>query len=150
MSCSPLSSVPPTINERSMPASHSRGIELHDARLEGIDQVGHDIVVRLRAFVHDDWSSDALAGQWHPVELRLRNATIVRSDTGDGIVLHGDLEIDGKRIENVLPLPIQRSGALVLTLTGLALTVILRAEGVEAETVGPGSSREEGTEGTRP
>jgi hypothetical protein len=128
-----------------MATPDSRGIELHDARLGGIDQVGPDVVVRLRAFVHDDATGESAAGQWHPVELCLHNATVERAESGEGVVLDGDLEIDGKRIENLLPLPFQRSGALVLTLTGVALTVIVRAQSVQAQIVGPGSSREEGT-----
>jgi len=103
------------------------------------------VVVRLRAFVHDDATSDFSAGQWYPIELRLRNATIVHSDAGDGIVLDGDFEMDGKRIENLLPLPFERIGDVVLTLTGSGLLVIVRAEGVQARIVGPGSSREAGT-----
>jgi hypothetical protein len=140
-----IPSVPPTMAERNMPAPNSRGIEFHDARLEGIDQIGLDVVVRLRAFVHDHVTSESFAGQWHPVELRLRNATVVRSETGDAIVLDGDLEIDKKRVENVLPLPFEHAGAVVLSLTGAALAVIVSADGVEAKIVGPGSSREEGT-----
>jgi hypothetical protein len=95
-------SVPPTMAARNMTDSDSRGIELHDARLEGIDEDGPDVVLRLCAFVHDDdVTSESFAGQWHPVELRLRSATVVRSETGEGIVLDGDIEIDGKRIENL-------------------------------------------------
>ena len=121
-----------------MAAPDSRGIELHDARLQGIDRAGPDVLLRLRAFVHDDRSSDSFAGQWHPVELRLRNATVERSETGEGIVLDGDLEIGGKRTENLLPLPFEPTGAVVLTLTGFALKVIVRAESAKAEIVGPG------------
>ncbi len=131
--------------ERNMADFDSRAIELHDARLEGIDQVGPDVVLRLRAFVHDAVTSGSLAGQWHLVDLRLHNATVERSEAGDGIVLDGDLQMEGKRIENLLPVPFARRGDVVLTLTGSALLVIVYAGGVQAEIFGPESSREEGT-----
>jgi hypothetical protein len=58
------------------------------------------------------------AGEWQPVELRLRDATIELSERGDGWILDGRARVDAHHFDNMLPLPFRRGGAVTLVLRG--------------------------------
>jgi hypothetical protein len=108
-------------------SSKTRGVELHDAEIEAIRSSEADVIVSLHAFVHDDWKSRSCAGQWQRIDLQLREATADKIQKGEGSVLDGELRVNSDQFVNMLPIPFRPTGAIVLTLSGHGLSVVVRA-----------------------
>jgi hypothetical protein len=95
-------------------------IEIHDSCLTSISQRGAALEVCLSAYIHKSDGTpgtDAGTGWLQDVTLVLNNGSVEGStakwpaDLGDGA-----LEIDGEVSENIIPIPLDRSGTIRLTL----------------------------------
>lgn len=110
----------------------ARGVELHDAKV--LELTGHDglVVVELRAFVHDDAKGASCAGCWQRIDLEFTEATSRRTGSVGNWVLDGSIRVDEVVIDNMLPIPLVRTGAVVATFTGgdFELTVHGRTVGL--------------------
>lgn len=123
--------------------SPARCVEFHDARIRDIDCFQSRVTVSLHAFVHDDADGDALSGCWQRIDLLFSGAQLDAADSGEGWVLEGSLQVGDDLLENELPIPCRRTGALTMRLSGAALSVVVRASSVWLVVRGPPERREE-------
>ncbi|MCL2447331.1 MAG: hypothetical protein FWD17_00135 [Polyangiaceae bacterium] len=107
-----------------------RGVELHDARVLEVTAGSEPVVVRLEAFVHDDSASASGTGCWQRIDLAFYGAAIERRGSGEAGILDGSLQVDDRVFENMLPIPLHETGAVVATMAGVDYELTVRAHGV--------------------
>jgi hypothetical protein len=71
------------------------------------------VVVRLEAFVHDDRESESCAGSRQRVAIGFYEATSERRGSGEPFVLDGSLRVNEDKTDNMLPVPLHRTGTVV-------------------------------------
>ena len=94
-------------------------IEIHDSRLESVEQLGENMILRLSpAYIHKStgepgvnvgtgWTQDALVTIEGVSAKRIAEALPV-------YLSDGTLRIDSKEFSNMIPLPMSRKGSIVL------------------------------------
>ena len=124
-----------------------RAIEFHDTTVAGITKVGEQVILFLRAYVHQSegrpgW--DAGSGWVQAAALTFTGAKIEGGKPDlPADIWHGELNLDGNVSANDLPIPFHYVGEITLTLqigapndlvvhgTGATLTMLGEAEYVE-------------------
>ena len=95
-------------------------MEFHDSELTSIAKRGDSIELRFDAYIHGSEGTpgvDAGKGWYQDVMLVVGGGVVEGEITNwPAELYHGTLEIDGAAIENVVPLPIERTGSIRLTL----------------------------------
>jgi hypothetical protein len=95
-------------------------IELHDTRLVAVVEVGTQVIVLLRAYVHRSRGRPA----WDSGSGWIQAAVLTFADGKiEGIlpalpadIWHGDWIVEGKVSANMLPIPLHQTGEIALTL----------------------------------
>lgn len=96
----------------------NRMIELHDSEVVSIAEVGSQLVILLRAYVHQSAGRpgrDAGTGWVQAAALTLAHGE-VEGDWPElpADIFNGDLLIDGRLLENEIPIPFEHLGQIVL------------------------------------
>ena len=125
-----------------MEGAPRRGVELHDARVLDVTDGSGVVVVRVEAFVHDDWESKSCAGCWQRIDLSFYEATFDRHGSGDAVILDGSLRVDDRVRDNMLPIPFHEEGAAIATLMGPDFELTVRAHRVSLRVAGAPGNRE--------
>src|ERR1700704_4412107 len=95
------------------------GIELHDSELSAVDIQDQQILLEFRpAYVHESSGTpgvDPGRGGWQDVDVVVRRPTDLRRVVNLPVdVSSGSLTIESERLSNVVPLPLDRDGSVVL------------------------------------
>jgi hypothetical protein len=95
-------------------------IEIHDSSLTSIRQRGPELELRLSAYIHKSEGTPGTetgTGWLQDVTLVLDSGSVEGSIASWPADLQdGALEIDGEVSENIIPIPLDRSGTIQLTL----------------------------------
>lgn len=116
-------------------------IEIHDSTLEGITDSSETLVAEISAYVHRSPGRpgiDAGTGWSQTLHLRfLRGRASGDEDTVPLKLLAGHLEVSGERFENMIPMPVNRSGPARLELQGWnGMRIVIEGDSVEAALIG--------------
>jgi hypothetical protein len=119
-----------------------RGVELHDAAVLEVTARSGVVVVRLEAFVHDDWASTSCKGCWQRIDLGFNEATCERRGLGEARILDGSLQVNDRVRDNILAIPFHETGAVSATMTGVDFELTVRAHHVWLRVAGAPGKRE--------
>ena len=116
------------------PTMLNRMIELHDSQVVGVAEVGSQLVMLLRAYVHQSAGRpgrDAGTGWVQAAALTLAHGEVdgewpeLRAD-----IFNGDLLLDGRLLQNEIPVPFEHPGQVVLRVDlAPAASLTLRGSG---------------------
>lgn len=118
----------------------NRAIELHDSRVERVEQAADSIVLWLSAYMHESdgrpgW--DRGTGWSLPIRLVVENGKFASPSPPPALwILDGDIAIDDRRLENVLPLPFDERGDICLSLNGEAGEIVINGSRAYIEAIG--------------
>src|SRR5690349_11553175 len=126
------------------PIVMNRAIELHDTTVAGIATIGAQILLFLRAYVHQTEGIpgvDAGTGWIQAAIIRIGEATFGEADGMPQLpaeIWTGNLTLEDRAtLDNMLPLPFQVSGAVTLRLSlDAPANVVIHGRGAEIVTVG--------------
>lgn len=121
-----------------------RGVEFHDAQILEVVEGSGQIVLKLHAFVLDDFEDGNCSGAWQRIDLRFENGSFDRSGAGEQRALDGFLRVDERKYEDVFPIPLDEQGTVVLTLEGAGFALTVRGTRIELIIAGPPTKRESG------
>ncbi|HEX7665724.1 MAG TPA: hypothetical protein VF407_14460 [Polyangiaceae bacterium] len=125
--------------------SDTRGVEIHDAQLLGVIVSDGTYVLQLDAFILDDVENGHGAGVWQRVDLRLWKAVVKLTGPYEGWIMDGFARANGTTWEDIIPMPFDESGEIVLSMIGTNdLSIEVTAERMVLELVGEPTKREEG------
>jgi hypothetical protein len=112
----------------------NQAVELHDSVLERVTEASHGIVLRVAAYVHRSSGVpgvDPGTGWSQPAEMTvLAGRVVARTGSPPFSLAGGTLVVEGREIENVLPVPSSHAGPVQVRLEG--------AEGEQLVIVGEG------------
>ena len=117
------------------PRAQNRALELHDTRLVSISVDGDTVRLRLSAYVHVSTGRpgrDVGTGWAQELELSIAGAAIeARPAELPMWILEGSLQLDGVA-EELVPLPLDRTGRIRLDLLGAEGRLLVSGEGIAA------------------
>ena len=119
----------------------NREIELHDTRVERIEQAGSNIVLWLSAYMHvcdgrPGW--DKGTGWNLPARLVIENGEFDHPFSSPTLwVTDGQIVVGDRVFNNALPLPFEEHGEIHLLLSGAEGTLAVRDNRVYLEPTGP-------------
>jgi hypothetical protein len=119
-----------------------RGVELHDAEVLEVTTSAELVVVRLQAFVHDDWTSRSCKGCWQRIDIAFYEAAVERHGSGEPWVLDGSVQVNDRISSNMLPIPFHETGAIIATMAGVDFELTVRAHRVWLRVAGAPGERE--------
>lgn len=111
----------------------NRAIELHDTKVTGVSWVGRDLHVAIDAYVHASNgvpAVDAGSGWIWPGVLVVEAGQLVGEAPDELTISHGGVMVGDEEYDNVLPLPFDRAGTVVVDLRGADGRLTLSGSGV--------------------
>jgi hypothetical protein len=112
-------------------------LEIHDSALAGVERNGRDMVLRLApGYLHRSEGRPGIdpgSGWLQDIDLVIRGAIIASLPSGLPCVLSdGALSVNGEDWDNAIPLPLEVSGAVSLSLTtSSGESLVVRGSGAE-------------------
>jgi hypothetical protein len=119
-----------------------RGVELHDAEVLEVTGSPELVLVRLHAFVHDDWTSRSCKGYWQRIDIAFYGASFERGGSGEPSIYDGSVHVNDRVIRNMLPIPFHETGAISATMSGVDFELTVRAHRVWLRVAGAPGERE--------
>jgi len=127
--------------------SVNQSIEFHDSTVHTVRTAGPDAVIEMTVYVHASTGRpgvDAGTG-WHQRAQMLVSGVVLEQNPSDGSLdlYDGIVTVDGERLENLVPIPFDRTGKIKIELRGEASSLAASGSAVRIVLTGvPGPSEQ--------